>query len=75
MSVADPSVLSRIRKRLRSRRIPSIHPHPGPTHRSDDGLPIGVQLVAHQYREDVLLRVAAQVEEAFPWDPLPCMSQ
>ena len=46
-----------------------------PTHRSDDGLPIGVQLVAHQYREDVLLRVAAQVEEAFPWDPLPCMSQ
>src|SRR6266542_1158683 len=40
MSVADPSVLSRIRKRLRSRRIPSIHPHPGPTHGSDE--PVGL---------------------------------
>jgi amidase len=34
---------------------------------SDDGLPIGVQLVADQYREDVLLRVAAQLEQARPW--------
>src|SRR5437867_7947131 len=41
MSVADPSVLSRIRKRLRSRRIPSIHPHPGPTHRSDEPVGLG----------------------------------
>jgi amidase len=30
-------------------------------------LPIGVQLVAAPYREDVLLRVAAQVEAARPW--------
>lgn len=30
-------------------------------------LPIGIQLVAAPYREDVLLRVAAQLEEAAPW--------
>ncbi len=34
---------------------------------NDHGLPIGVQLVAPYGREDVLLRVAAQVEEAAPW--------
>jgi amidase len=32
-----------------------------------DGLPIGVQLVAAYGREDVLLRVGAQLEEADPW--------
>jgi amidase len=32
-----------------------------------DGLPTGVQLVAPQGREDVLLRVAAQLEQALPW--------
>jgi amidase len=34
---------------------------------SNDGLPIGVQLVAAYGREDVLLRVAAQLESAHPW--------
>ena len=34
---------------------------------TEDGLPIGVQLVAPQGREDVLLRIAAQLEEARPW--------
>jgi amidase len=34
---------------------------------SDDGLPIGIQLVAPLGREDVLLRVASQLEEAHPW--------
>ena len=34
---------------------------------TDDGIPVGVQLVADQYREDVLLRVAAQLETARPW--------
>ncbi len=37
-----------------------------PLHWSD-GLPIGVQLVAAQGREDVLVRVAAQLESARPW--------
>jgi amidase len=39
-----------------------------PLHWNDDGLPIGVQLVAAYGREDVLLRVAAQLEQARPWN-------
>jgi amidase len=38
-----------------------------PLHWNDDGLPIGVQLVAAYGREDVLLRVASQLESARPW--------
>jgi amidase len=38
-----------------------------PLGQSRDGLPIGVQLVAGAGREDLLLRVAAQLEEAVPW--------
>ncbi len=38
-----------------------------PLHWGDDGLPIGVQLVAPYGREDVLIRVAAQLEQARPW--------
>ena len=38
-----------------------------PLHWSEDGLPIGVQLVAAYGREDLLIRVAAQLEQAQPW--------
>jgi amidase len=38
-----------------------------PLHWSDAGLPVGVQLVAATGREDVLLRIAAQLEQAQPW--------
>jgi len=34
---------------------------------SADGLPIGVQLVAASAREDLLIRVASQLEAAQPW--------
>ena len=33
----------------------------------DDGLPRGVQLVAGYGREDVLVRVGAQLRQAAPW--------
>ncbi len=38
-----------------------------PLHWNDAGLPVGVQLVARSGCEDLLLRVAAQLEAAQPW--------
>src|SRR5262245_11591239 len=38
-----------------------------PLHWSPDGLPVGVQLVAAYDGEDLLIRVAAQLEAARPW--------
>lgn len=38
-----------------------------PLHWSDDGLPIGIQLVARMGREDVLLSLAGELERALPW--------
>ena len=38
-----------------------------PLHWTPDGLPVGIQLVAAYGREDVLLRVASQLESATPW--------
>ena len=38
-----------------------------PVATSPDGLPVGVQLVGRVGSEDVLLRVAAQLEQAMPW--------
>lgn len=38
-----------------------------PLGQSSGGLPVGVQIVAPYGREDLLLRVAAQLEQAMPW--------
>ncbi|MFZ4518695.1 MAG: amidase [Microthrixaceae bacterium] len=38
-----------------------------PLHRTADGLPVGVQFAAAPWREDVLIRLASQIEAAAPW--------
>jgi amidase len=38
-----------------------------PLHQTEDGIPVGVQLVAPFGREDLLIQVAAQLERAEPW--------
>lgn len=38
-----------------------------PLHHAADGMPLGVLLTAAYGREDVLLRVAAQLEQQMPW--------
>jgi amidase len=38
-----------------------------PLHWSESGIPVGAQLVAPFGREDLLIRVAAQLERARPW--------
>jgi amidase len=39
-----------------------------PLHWTPGGLPVGVQLVAGYGREDLLVRVASQLEQAAPWN-------
>ncbi len=38
-----------------------------PLHWTAEGLPLGVQLIADAWRDDLLLRVASQLEAARPW--------
>jgi len=38
-----------------------------PLYQTDDGLPLAVQLAARPLREDVLLALAARLEQAAPW--------
>jgi amidase len=38
-----------------------------PLGETDDGMPLGVMLTAQTLREDLLLRVAATLEQAMPW--------
>ncbi len=38
-----------------------------PLHHSDDGLPIGVQLIGPPAREELVLALARQLEQARPW--------
>ena len=43
-----------------------------PLHWTPEGLPVGVQLVAVMGREDLLIRIASQLEQELPWiDRLP----
>ncbi len=47
-----------------------------PLYSADGGLPVGVQFSARQGREDLLFRIAGQLERAHPWiDRMPALVQ
>jgi amidase len=41
-----------------------------PLHRTENGLPVGVQLVGGPWQEATLIRLSAQLEQALPWAEL-----
>jgi amidase len=50
--------------------IVNVTGHPAislPLFHGDDGLPLGIQLIGPPAREDVILRLAAELEQAEPW--------
>ena len=67
----DPyTLLERMAPHLAFTEPFNVTGHPAislPLHWTADGLPMGVQLVARLGREDLLIRVAAQLEDAAPW--------
>lgn len=69
---ADPTAPMRRARRLAAFTPPlNLSGQPAislPLHRNAEGLPIGIQLAAGYGREDVLIRVASQLEMAEPWD-------
>jgi len=77
--IQDPAVGTRMGKLVSFTSPFDITGQPAislPLHWNADGLPIGVQLAAAYGREDVLLRVGAQLEMAAPWrDRHPPRSQ
>ncbi|HVV59444.1 MAG TPA: amidase family protein, partial [Gaiellaceae bacterium] len=40
-----------------------------PVHQTAEGIPVGVQLVGPPGRDDLLLALAAQIEERVGWQP------
>jgi amidase len=70
-AAADPeTVLERVQRYVAFTAAWNASGQPAvslPLHATAGGLPVGVQLVAAMGREDLLLRVAGQLERAAPW--------
>jgi amidase len=70
-AVLEPyTLLERMAPHLAFTEPFNVTGHPAislPLHWTADGLPLGVQLVTRLGREDLLFRVAAQLEAAAPW--------
>jgi amidase len=47
-----------------------------PVHQTEDGVPVGAQLVGSPFDEATLLRLSAALEQALPWaDRQPAIAQ
>ncbi len=70
-----PNDLHNYRETMRFSQWPNLAGFPGlslPMGRSPEGLPINIQLIARPHDEELLLAVAAQLEQARgPWQPPP----